>query len=158
MKTWERGERTCIIQSATDAEELVRSGRPLLAVRAVVRIPSAPRERSLQWEQDLNTSFHECGCSLAAVCMAVVFGGSCTWRVFHLSSNALNWRPFFLHTFVELVLAAVMGKVAGLLLAKLRIARIIGQMRRLQLDGVIGCHNGLSAHEADRAPKIQIQG
>jgi hypothetical protein len=121
-------ERIVTIRSAADVEMVIRSRQPLLDVRVVVQAPRVSRELSLRWERDLNKSFRECGCSHAAVCTALVLGGSLIWFVFHLSS----WRPLLLWVLIALLLAATLGKLAGLAWARFRIARVVGQMRKFQ--------------------------
>lgn len=123
-------ERVVTIESAADVERLIRSRLTLLDVRAVVQVPTISPERSLYWEQNLNKSFQECGCSHGTVCAALVLGGSLIWFVFHLAS----WHSFILWAPVALLLAGTLGKVAGLAWARFRIARVVDEMRRLEAN------------------------
>lgn len=137
-------ERVVTIQSAADVEAVIRTRLLLFDVCAIVQVPTVPLEQSLRWERVLNRSFQECGCSHGTMCTALALGGSLIWYAFHLSLGG----SFFLWMLVALVVAATLGKVAGLAWARFRIARVIGEIRKVQ-GGQATERNFTNEHEKE---------
>jgi len=115
------------IQSAADADLLVQPLQLPGQLRAAVRIPHVSRVQSSRWERDLNTSLSECGCTQGAVCTVVALGASIGWNIIH--TDGFEWRSFLVRTAVAMLAAAAIGKFAALAWARIRIARIVRDIR-----------------------------
>jgi hypothetical protein len=121
------------IQSPADARRLVRFLQPFGRLRAAVRLPHVSPVQSARWERDLNRSLDECGCTQGALCSLTALVASIAWQVVYASG--FDWRWFLIRVVVAMFAAGAVGKLSALAWARIRIARVVHEIRAFAPTG-----------------------
>jgi len=126
-----------VVRGAANLRALrkVRNRKHLLVV---LRVPGLPSEISREWESKLNFSVKECGCSLGAKCVIAASGASVMWQSLYSLWSVSHWPVFFLQTFLLVLVAGAVGKIAGQARAAAEIRAIEGKIRDFERGNSTG--------------------
>jgi hypothetical protein len=124
------------ISSAGQLEELIRERDRHATIRVEFRLSNVATEQVMRWEADVNRLLQECGCALAAkcvTCMTLIFAAI---GVRNMLAHSLHWPAFLLYGCLSIVGAAIAAKFTAKFAARVRLRRIVAELRELDLPAV----------------------
>jgi len=124
------------ISSADQLEALILERRLPANIHAEFRLTHVAAEQAARWEASVNRLLQECGCSPAAKCATCATLAGASLGVRDVISGSLNWPVFSLYSCLFIVGAAVAAKFAALTIARVRLRRIVAELRELEMPAI----------------------
>lgn len=121
------------ISSADQLEALILDRRRPASVRTEFRLANVATEQVTRWEATVNRLLQECGCALAAKCTTCTTLAVAGLGVRGIIAGGLYWPAFILYGCLSIAGTAVAARVSAQTIARLRLRRIIVELRELEM-------------------------
>ena len=124
---------TTVLSTVADVEALLASARSFFGIEkqrhVVLRVPDLPARDSLVVETRLNEWAHDCGCRAGALLTSLALASYLVF-LFVTAGSVRHWRlGDALRGALVCLAAALVGKVVGLALARIRFVKELRLLR-----------------------------